>query len=120
MKKKYKVTVSGKVFEVEVELIDGSPTVVQAVNIPQAPLATPPPAMGQILPTKEVTSPIPGKIQKIQVAVGDKVSPGRVLLVIEAMKMDNEIMADVNAEVAQILVKEGDQVQIGQTLVRYS
>jgi biotin carboxyl carrier protein len=120
MKKKYKVTVSGKVFEVEVELIDGSPTVVQAVNIPQAPLATPSPAMGLPPSIKDVVSPIPGKIQKIQVAVGDMVAPGRVLLVIEAMKMDNEIMADVNAEVAQILVKEGDQIQIGQTLIRYS
>ncbi|HNW32027.1 MAG TPA: biotin/lipoyl-binding protein [Caldisericia bacterium] len=129
MTRRYRITVEGKTFEVEVESIDSVPTT-QAIPQPQVQIApTPPPppqepsagpAMVKPVFAKNVISPIPGKIKQIAVKVGQAVAPGDLLMVIEAMKMDNEILCDVNATVAELLVKEGDSVSIGQPIVRYA
>ncbi len=76
--------------------------------------------MAKPVSAKDVISPIPGKIKQIAVKPGQTVVPGDLLMVIEAMKMDNEILCDVNATVAELLVKEGDSVSIGQPIVRYA
>ncbi len=64
-----------------------------------------------------VTSPLPGKIVSVSVNAGQKVKEGDLLLVIEAMKMENEIVAPVNGTVATVSVKADTTVQIGDNLV---
>ncbi len=129
MTRRYRITVEGKTFEVEVESIDSAPTT-QAIPQPQVQVTpTPPPppqepsagpVMAKPVSAKDVISPIPGKIKQIAVKPGQTVAPGDLLMVIEAMKMDNEILCDVNATVSELLVKEGDSVSIGQPIVRYA
>ena len=67
--------------------------------------------------SKTVTAPLPGAITKISVKVGDRVSTGDTVLMMEAMKMENSISAEFGGTVKAILCKEGDQVQSGQALV---
>ncbi|NTU61212.1 MAG: biotin/lipoyl-binding protein [Caldiserica bacterium] len=126
--RKFKVTVNGKAYEVEVEEIGGSPQVAKVYEMPKAapvtagtPMAaaianTPPPTAKSS--GKDVTAPIPGKILRIPVTKGQKISTGDLILVIEAMKMENEVLADEPAIVADILVKEGDTVTTGAVLVK--
>lgn len=67
--------------------------------------------------SKTVTAPLPGSITKISVKVGDRVSTGDTVLMMEAMKMENSITAEAGGTVKAILCKEGEQVQSGQALV---
>lgn len=67
--------------------------------------------------SKTVTAPLPGAITKVTVKVGDRVSTGDTVLMMEAMKMENSITAEASGTVKAILCKEGDQVQSGQALV---
>ena len=67
--------------------------------------------------SKTVTAPLPGAITKISVKVGDRVSTGDTVLMMEAMKMENSITSEASGTVKAILCKEGDQVQSGQALV---
>lgn len=67
--------------------------------------------------SKTVTAPLPGAITKISVKVGDRVSTGDTVLMMEAMKMENSITSEASGIVKAILCKEGDQVQSGQALV---
>lgn len=126
--RKFKITVNGKQYDVEVEEIGGTPQVARVFELPKttpvtsgtpvavAPAPTPPPQakMGG----KDVIAPIPGKILKVPVSKGQKVSTGDLLMVIEAMKMENEVLADEPATVADILVKEGDTVTTGAVLIK--
>ena len=66
---------------------------------------------------EEIKAPIPGKILSIKCKVNDFVKSGQVLLILEAMKMENEISSDSSGVVEEITVKEGDFVQSGVTLV---
>ncbi|MBY0415971.1 MAG: acetyl-CoA carboxylase biotin carboxyl carrier protein subunit [Bdellovibrionales bacterium] len=66
----------------------------------------------------QMTSPMPGKILKIFVKVGDIVKPGTPILVMEAMKMEHTIKASKNGVIEKIFFKEGDQVQGGVELVK--
>ena len=67
--------------------------------------------------SKTVTAPLPGAITKISVKVGDRVSTGDTVLMMESMKMENSITSEASGIVKAILCKEGDQVQSGQALV---
>ena len=124
---KYKVTLNNRVYEVEVEmgqamLIDeydavapaapAAPTAVPAA--PAAPAAVPAAALAS---GEVVKSPMPGNILKINVAPGQKVEEGDVLIVLEAMKMENEIVATKSGTVAQIAVSKGAVVDTGTPLV---
>ena len=130
---KYKVTLNKRVYEVEVDageamLVDeyealapAAPApVVAAAPVPAAaaPAAAPAPAPAAGLAAGEVVkSPMPGNILKINVAAGQKVNEGDVLIILEAMKMENEITASKAGTVAQIVVTKGQVVETGSPLV---
>jgi len=67
--------------------------------------------------TELITSPLPGKILNVKVSAGDAVKEGDLLLTIEAMKMENEIVAPVNGTVTNVVAKADTTVQIGDELV---
>lgn len=129
---KYKVTLNNRTYEVEVEegkamLIDeyeayapAAPApVVAAAPVAAAPAAAAPaaPAGASLAAGELVKSPMPGNILKINVTQGQKVSEGDVLLVLEAMKMENEIVATKSGTVAQIVTAKGAVVETGAPLV---
>jgi glutaconyl-CoA decarboxylase len=76
----------------------------------------PAPAVG-VLSGEPVTSPMPGTILKVNVNVGDAVKAGQVLMVLEAMKMENEIPSPRDGKVAQLLVSKGSTVDTGAPLL---
>lgn len=126
---KYKVTLNNRVYEVEVE--QGEAMLVNEYELaapaaaPAAPAAAPvaaatptaAPAAGALAAGEVVTSPMPGNILKINVTQGQKVNEGDVLIVLEAMKMENEISATKSGTVAQINVTKGAVVETGTPLV---
>ena len=128
---KYKVTLNNKTYEVEVEageamLVDeyeayapAAPAPVAAAAPAAAPAAAAPAApAGAALAAGEVgKSPMPGNILKINVSNGQKVNEGDVLLILEAMKMENEVVATKGGTVAQIVVAKGAVVETGAPLV---
>ena len=123
---KYKVTLNNRVYEVEVEqgeamLVNEYELAAPAVAAPAAaPVAAAPaaaPAAGALAAGEVITSPMPGNILKINVAQGQKVNEGDVLIVLEAMKMENEISATKSGTVAQISVTKGAVVETGTPLV---
>lgn len=124
---KYKVTLNNRVYEVEVEmgqamLIDEYDAVAPApaaapaapAAAPAAPAAVPAAALAS---GEVVKAPMPGNILKINVAPGQKVEEGDVLIVLEAMKMENEIVATKSGTVAQVAVSKGAVVETGAPLV---
>ena len=123
---KYKITLNNKVYEVEVEageamLVDEyelkAPAAAPAPAAP-APAAAPVAAPAAGLAAGEaVKSPMPGNILKINVTQGQKVSEGDVIIVLEAMKMENEITASRSGTVQQIAVTKGQVVETGTPLV---
>ena len=127
---KYKVTLNNRVYEVEVELgqamlVDEYEAYAPAVAAPAAaaPVAAAPAAAPVAAPAaglaagEVVKSPMPGNILKINVAQGQKVSEGDVVIVLEAMKMENEITASKSGTVAQVVVSKGSVVETGAPLI---
>ena len=109
--KKYRVNVNGTVYEVELEEMTGAPAAPAAA--PAAPAAAPAaPAAGG----EKVTSPMPGTILSVNVAAGDAVKRGQVLMILEAMKMENEIMCPCDGTVASVSVTKGAAVESGTLL----
>ena len=112
--KKYRVTVNGTVYEVELEELTGS----APVSAPAAPAAAPAPAAPAAPAAGEqICAPMPGNILAVNVTAGQAVKKGDVLMVLEAMKMENEIMAPHDAKVAQVLANKGATVNTGDVLV---
>ena len=109
--KKYKVTVNGTAYEIELEELTGAaPAAATAAPVPTpAPAAAP--AGGE-----QVTSPMPGTILAINVAAGDTVKRGQVLMVLEAMKMENEIMCPCDGKIASVNTTKGASVESGTLL----
>ncbi|MBO5453554.1 MAG: biotin/lipoyl-binding protein [Clostridia bacterium] len=109
--KKYKVNVNGTVYEVEIEEMSAS----QAASVASAPAAAPaaPAASGE---GEAVTAPMPGTILSVNVNTGDSVKKGQVLMILEAMKMENEIMASCDGVVTSVSVTKGTAVQSGDVL----
>lgn len=121
---KYKVTLNNRVYEVEVEageamLIDEYEALAPAAPAPAsaAVAAAPAPAAAALAAGEAVKSPMPGNILKINVSEGQKVNEGDVLLILEAMKMENEVTATKSGTVAQIAVSKGQVVETGTPLV---
>ena len=127
---KYKVTLNGRTYEVEVEagkamLLSEYEAVAPAPVAAAAPTAAPTAAPAAAAPAapvvtgagEAVNAPMPGNILKVNVKTGDTVKSGTVLVVLEAMKMENEIMAPKDGTVTQVLVSKGSTVDTGAALV---
>ena len=125
---KYKVTLNGRTYEVEVEagkamLLDeyeatapAAPATAPAAA--PAPVAAPSAAPAASLAAGEpVKAPMPGVVLKVQVQQGQAVKAGQVLVILEAMKMENEIVAPKDGTVAQIVAAKGASVESGAPLV---
>ena len=126
----YKVTLNGKIYEVEVEkgeaviqseyeaaLPQSAPA---AVTVAQAPVQTAAPAQSAPVAAASanaIVAPMPGTINAVKVTSGQQVKKGDVLVILEAMKMENEIYADKVGKVGQVFVQKGASVQTGTALV---
>ena len=108
--KKFNVTVNGKSYEVEVEEVGGSAAAV-AAPAPVAAAAPAPAGAGTI------TAPMSGTLLKSLVKPGDAVKNGQVVLILEAMKMENEIFSPCDGTVKEVRINEGAAVQPGEVLV---
>lgn len=128
---KYVVTLNGKDYEIEVaqgsaEVLSVSaagtaapaaaPAPVRAAA-PVAPASAPAPVPAASAAGKAINAPMPGTVLKMLVKQGDKVTNGQVLLVLEAMKMENEIFAPCDGTVTAVAVKEGSSVNSGDAMV---
>ena len=118
--KNYRITVNGNVYDVTVEETGAgtsAPVMSAPVAMPAlapAPAATPVTSAGA--GAVKVTSPMPGKILSVKTSVGTAVKKGDVLMVLEAMKMENEIVAPQDGTVASINVNVGDMIEAGALL----
>lgn len=115
--KNYTITVNGTPYNVTVEDANGSVAPVAAAPA-AAPVSAPAPAAAPAAAgSVSVDAPMPGNILDIKVSNGASVKAGDVLLILEAMKMENEIVAPQDGTVASVNVNKGDTVEAGQTLV---
>ena len=128
---KYKVTLNGRTYEVEVEAAEAmllseyeaiapAPAAAAPVAAPVAAPAAAPAAAAAPAVTgagEAVNAPMPGTILKVNVSQGQAVKEGDVLCVLEAMKMENEIMAPKAGTVTQVVVAKGSSVNTGDALV---
>ena len=128
---KYKVTLNNRVYEVEVEegqamLVDEYALAAPAAPAAAAPVAAVPVAAAApaaaaapvaVAGGETVKSPMPGNILKINVTQGQQVNEGDVLIILEAMKMENEVVSTKTGTVAQIVVEKGAVVETGSPLV---
>jgi len=129
--RKFRVQVNGNMYEVEVEEIGGAPAALHPAPVaraasptPPAPQAAPAPAPkaapAPVAPSGNgsgVAAPMPGTITDVRVKVGDRVEPRTVVMMLEAMKMENEIFAGRAGVVSQIAVDKGASVNTGDLLI---
>lgn len=123
--KTYKITVNGKVYEVDVEEVGGvqrsAPSPSAPSSAPAAPKANPAPAPASAAPIAagegRIDAPMPGTVLDVLVSPGDQVEAGQVLVILEAMKMENEIMAPVAGKVIQVNATKGAAVNSGDPLL---
>ena len=138
--RKYRITVEGRAFEVEVGDLGSSPVRVTVdgaeyrVDLPgrlaapsprppsapaaaSAPAAVPPTAPAPAAATNAVTAMMPGRVISVEVSPGDEVKRGQTVCVIESMKMEQNIASPADGRVKSVPVSAGDSVQRGQTLV---
>ena len=126
--KRYNITVNGKVYDVAVEEATGTapasaPAPVAAASAPiaeapaPAPQAAPAPASSGAQGSFKVEAPMPGNIVAVKVNVGDTVTAGSVVVVLEAMKMENDIVAGKDGTIASVNVTKGAFIETGAVLV---
>ena len=116
------VTVNGVAYNVTVE--EGTGTAAASAPVAAAPAASPAPAAAPAAPAAPagaagsvtVTAPMPGNILDVKVKAGDSVKAGDTLLILEAMKMENEISAPQDGTIASVNVRKGDVVNSGDLL----
>lgn len=127
--KRYNITVNGKTYDVAVEEAgQGTAPVVTAAAPVSAPVATPAAAPAPVAAPApaaapvsveggtEVNAPMPGSVIDVKVKVGDTVENGSVIIVLEAMKMENDIVAPVAGKIASINVRKGDSLDSGELI----
>lgn len=125
--KNYRITVNGTTYDVQVEELSNAPQAVPTAPVAAAPAAAAPTAAPTAAaPTPaptgasggvKVNAPMPGNILDIKVNVGDKVSANQVVVVLEAMKMENEIVTPAAGTVASVNVTKGQAVNSGDVLI---
>ena len=109
----YKVKVNGKVYEVELESVTEAQGSIAVAPQAAAPAAAAPAAAGD----QEVKAPMAGTILDVKVAVGAQVKKGQVIAILEAMKLENEVVSTADGTVKQVLVNKGQAVTNQQVLV---
>ena len=113
----YKIKVNGKAYRVELEAIEEIASAKQEaapVEKP-APVSAAPVTSGEGQP---VVSPIQGTVVKVLVKVGDKVKKGQAVAVVEAMKLENEVVSSLDGEVVAVVASKGSNVASGDALIR--
>lgn len=117
--KNYKITVNGNVYDVTVEETGSSASAYSAPAV-SLPKAAPVPAAAPVAAGAEgsvkISAPMPGKVLSVKVSAGEKVTKGQIIMILEAMKMENEIVASQDGTVASINVNEGASVEAGAVL----
>lgn len=112
--KAYKVNVNGNVYEITIEVIDKADIKAPSAPTP-APAAAPAPVAAPA-GAQTVSAPMPGTILKVNVSNGQAVKKGDVLMILEAMKMENEILAANDGTVSSVNVTAGQSVESGTVL----
>jgi len=121
--KKYTITVNGTAYEVEVEDMGGAAAT--APKAAPAPAAAPAPKAAAPAPAAKpvaagsatISAPMPGKVLEVKVKAGDAVKSGDVLMILEAMKMQNEIMAPADGTISDVRVSAGQTVGTGDVMI---
>jgi len=111
---KYKINVNGKEYYVEVEMVDEKPAHLNTTHKTETKAAT---AVSASSSDVAVNAPMQGNIFKVECAVNQEVKAGDVLVILEAMKMENEIVAPVSGIVTNVAVSVGNTVEPGALLV---
>ena len=131
--KNYKITVNGNTYDVGVEEIGGAAEVKSVQMAAPAPAPAPKPAQAPAPAApapapaapaaaaagapEDVLAPLPGTVISVNVAQGDQVKAGQVLLIFEAMKMENELVAPRAGTIAKIMVAKGDALDSGKPVI---
>ena len=113
--KRYNITVNGTAYDVAVEEVSGDSAPVQAAA-PAPKAAAPKAAAAAGAGSVKITAPMPGTIVDVKAKVGDAVKNGTVIAVLEAMKMENDVVADRDGTIASINVNKGDSVSTGSVI----
>lgn len=117
--KRYNITVNGTAYDVTVEETEGgAPAAAAPAAAPKAapkPAAAPKAASGAA-GNVQITAPMPGTIVEVKAKVGDPVKNGTVIAVLEAMKMENDVVADRDGTIATINVSKGESVSTGSVI----
>src|SRR5450756_168266 len=132
--KKYRITVNGKTFDVDVEEVGAKKSTPSPVSAPEVPASVPAPrtvsaqapAVSPATPipaapaggATAMKSPLPGKILKVMATPGSSWKKGDTLLIIEAMKMENEILAPRDCTVEEVAVESNQTVKTGDLLLK--
>lgn len=120
--KMYKVNVNGTEYQITLEVVDAAEVKAAAAPAaapapaPAAPAAAAPAAAPAAAGGETISAPMPGTILSVNVQNGAAVKKGDVLMVLEAMKMENEIMSPCDGTVASVNVQKGATVETGATL----
>ena len=126
---KYKVKLNGKLYEVEVEQAEATMPAVPAAAAISVAQPTPSAVPAAVAPAAQsaasviddegelISSPLPGTIMEIMVSLGQNIKKGQILLLIEAMKMENEVLAPRDGVVKQIITSKGSSVETGSPLL---
>jgi biotin carboxyl carrier protein len=111
------VMVNGAPYQVQVEKKDDRPAAAPVIKSVPAPSAARTPAPASVSGSGTITAPIPGLIIDIPVNVGDMVKAGQVVVVMEAMKMENRLITTIDGQVKEIRLQKGAQVATGDVIL---
>ncbi len=115
--KRYNITVNGTTYDVAVEEAEGgAPVAAPTAAAPKAPAKPAAPKATGAAGNVKITAPMPGTIVEVKAKVGDPVKNGTVIAVLEAMKMENDVVADRDGTVASINVSKGESVSTGTVI----